>query len=325
MDPTHPTAHVSPARRHRRLLAALGLFLAVAVLVGGFLVGASTSPDRHGEAARADASVPAVPSTSPSMPGATDEASTDTSLPPVEAPGIGPATVDAVGPVGPPATPPTGGPDVAPGVLVAPPSLDLDPGLYEGTIELRNIGGSPLTWGQAAPAALTLSPTEGTIPAGGSVQVGLSFDWTLHPEKEWSLTIQFVSTGGSAEVDVTGQTLLPPMMQIVGGNYAGLEELTFTFHPGLLNGQLVFKNDGDLPLDIDIDAPELTVGQVDLVLVGGAETALVFSPCGAPPVPANHPPMPVVRTIGLHTNTWQGDVELTVVFLMVPGQFTPGC
>jgi hypothetical protein len=304
------------------------LLLAVSILAGGFIVGASTPRDgmTSGSAGAVTPMGSEVPDSGIPRPTDAHPADTGTSIAPRdETPHVAPTEGPRPGLVSPAPAPqgPVSVPE--PPALLAPASLDLEDGVYEGSFELRNIGGTSLTWGHSAPPALTISPGEGTIPPGGAVEVLVSFDWTAHPIKHWSQVVSIASTGGPASIEVTGTTLLPPVLKITGGNYASVDDLTFQFAPGLVPGEIVFKNDGDLLLTADLEAAGLTLSQSELGLSGGGETALHMSPCGLPPLPPNVPFLPIVRTIQMHTNTWQGDVELHVVFIQVANQWFVPC
>jgi hypothetical protein len=176
-----------------------------------------------------------------------------------------------------------------------------------------------------APQALTVTPAEGTIEPGGTMELHVSYDWTQHPVKHWVQTIEIASNGGAASVDVTGTTLLPPQFQITGGSYAFHAGLVYHFAPGQLTGSFTFKNDGDLYLSADLTAGALNVSTDHIGLVGGSETAVFLDVCGLQILPPAVPGIPVVRTIHVDTNTWQGSFDLTVVFTLLPGQPTPPC
>ena len=87
------------------------------------------------------------------------------------------------------------------------------------SLTISNSGGDPLTWSATAPAWLTLSPSSGTVPAGGSVTVAVTANGTGLPEGPSSGTIQFASNAATspsvaATVTVSGADTVAPVITV---------------------------------------------------------------------------------------------------------------
>jgi hypothetical protein len=93
-----------------------------------------------------------------------------------------------------------------PAVLTVPASINLA-GAGHGTIVVTNSGGSPLQFTAAGPPEATLAMEGGEVAPGGSVDLGVSVDDSQFPSGAYVVTVQLLSDGGDAEVELHGFVL----------------------------------------------------------------------------------------------------------------------
>jgi RNA polymerase sigma factor (sigma-70 family) len=186
------------------ILAASGIVAAISISGsddgddGSNVAAVSATNEEDEEATEEEEEATATPTASPSptaTPGATE--------PPGVLPPPGPGNGGA-----PPAPPP--GPQIAPPQL----AIDFNSVQFDGpgavTLRLTNQGGQGLDWTlSGVPAWLQVSPTAGTLPAGGTADVLISLpEGALGPGTH-GVTLAINSGGGNLNVDVTA-TIVPP-------------------------------------------------------------------------------------------------------------------
>lgn len=188
-----------------RLLAAVAAFVALILLAAGLF--AATRGNGDDEAQLSTGTSLTVPDTSiptfdlPS----TTAATTPPSIEPVVTSAASTSTRAA------PASAAAGLLEVSPATLVLP-KADATAGATRGTLTLRNVGGSPLTFAvQPTVVGLTAAPTKGNLGPGASLAMTVNLDASRVPgEGPFSGMLNFSGSGGSREVQVQSMTGRPP-------------------------------------------------------------------------------------------------------------------
>lgn len=201
----------APAGRARWLGAIAGL-VALLLLAGG-LFAATRGGDDEDDAQLATGPTSSEPDTS--VP--TFDTTTTTTAPVAAAtttqPSIDPVTTAVAQPstTPPPNSPSAGVLEVSTGTLVLP-KTDATVGATRGTVTLRNVGGSPLSYTvQSSVASLTAAPARGNLNAGTSLTLTVNLDASRIPtEGPFTGTLSFAGTGGSRTIQVTSTTGRPP-------------------------------------------------------------------------------------------------------------------
>lgn len=345
--PFPPTTSIPPSSRRPRRLAVLAAIVGVVLLAG--VVSRCGGPDQvpAGDVASGVDRQPSAGDSGPSgttpgpasgLPARFAEAAlaalaTGPGAQVATAPGDATSTTHPTGPGAPGGGAAPGGETgggagggavpAGPPILAVDPTLTLAPGETEGTIWLRNVGGSPLTWslGEAEGPPL-VSPAGGTIEPGQ--QAMTAFEWyqpQLHSDVD--ITVTFLSDGGTAEVAVH-LTALEPVFSIVDGTWNIRNGNTFLVDYGVMDLGLTLRNDGTAPLAVDPqELPGLDVIGGPWLLAPGQEVHLHVVLCNAHysgGIPDFHD-----RDLHIHTDGWQGTLDFGVRFTLAPGQVAPAC
>jgi hypothetical protein len=201
-----PVGATPPAAGRGRWLAAIAALVALILLAGG-LFAATRGGDDDDEAQLATG--PSSTEADTSFP----TFDTSTTAPAVETTvSIAPVTTAAAtSTTAPPSTAAAGLLEVAPSTLVLA-KTDATAGATRGTVTLRNVGGSPLTFtAQSNVAGLTAAPARGNLAPGASAGVTVTLDASRIPaEGPFSGTVSFGGTGGVRTINVSSTTGRPP-------------------------------------------------------------------------------------------------------------------
>ncbi len=343
----NPTPTIPPSSRRRRRLAVLAAIVGV-VLVAGIVsrCGGSAQVPADDVASGGGRQQGAgdvgtsgtMPSEASGLPARFADAAlaalaADTEAQVAAAPGDATATTDPTGPGAPDGGAAPGGDTagdgdgaavpIGPPVLSVDPTLTLAPGETEGTIWLRNVGGSPLTWSlDEAEGPPLVSPAGGIIAPGE--QAMTAFEWYLPQlQSDVDITVTFLSDGGTVEVAVH-LTALEPVFSIVDGTWNIRNGNTFLVDYGVMDLGLTLRNDGTAPLAVDPqEVAGLDVIGGPWVLAPGQEVHLHVVLCNAHysgGIPDFHD-----RDLHVHTDGWQGTLDFGVRFTLAPGQVAPAC
>ncbi len=205
-----------------RWIAAAAVLLALLLLVGGLVLANRGGDGGANVASRGSTTTAAADTTAPSFESPTSV------LVPTSIDPVGPST--AAGDGGSTTTTAAAAAAVAPapgaGALetsvgdLAVPRADATSGPQANRLTLRNTGGTDISYAtQSSSPALTASPGQATIPAGGSTELTVTLNGSkITSEGPFAGTLTFDGNGGSKAVRVTSVVGRPPTIYDKIGN-----------------------------------------------------------------------------------------------------------
>ncbi|HUF99360.1 MAG TPA: hypothetical protein VMM60_14620, partial [Ilumatobacter sp.] len=95
-------------------------------------------------------------------------------------------------------------------------SLDFGTSANALTVTLSNPGGQPVSWAASTGSPFAVSPATGTLPAGGSAQLTVTYDRNGVPENTTSTgTLSVTGGSASASAGLSGRVMRPPTITVI--------------------------------------------------------------------------------------------------------------